>query len=69
MSKSVVEKCLICAENMGLFKNDLNVCSGFSERPIFQLFGETFIFWIKIFYLKLYDKIIFRNLHEFEVAL
>lgn len=36
----MIETCLICGEYMGPFKNDLKDCTGFSEQPIYELFGE-----------------------------
>ncbi|KAG5667269.1 hypothetical protein PVAND_015256 [Polypedilum vanderplanki] len=42
MDTKIIETCLICGEYMGPFKNDLNVCTGFSEKPIYHLF-ETFM--------------------------
>ena len=35
-----IESCLVCLEFMGSFRNDMKVCTGFSEKPIFQIFGR-----------------------------
>lgn len=34
------DSCFICGEFMGPFRNDLAVCTGFSEKPIFQILGK-----------------------------
>lgn len=39
---SASENCFICGEFMGPFRNELSVCTGFSEKPIFQILGEIF---------------------------
>lgn len=33
------QNCLVCNEFMGGFKNELTMTSGFSEKPIYQIFG------------------------------
>lgn len=38
--EKIIETCLICGEYMGTFKNEMTVPTGFSERPIYQMFGE-----------------------------
>lgn len=43
MEKSEInhsESCFICSEYMGPFKNELTVVTGYSEKPIYQIFGE-----------------------------
>lgn len=44
--EKIIETCLICGEYMGTFKNEMTVPTGFSERPIFQMFGEWRYFWM-----------------------
>jgi hypothetical protein len=36
------DNCFICCEYMGPFKNELTVVTGYSEKPIYQIFGEFF---------------------------
>lgn len=50
------DNCFICCEYMGPFKNELTVVTGYSEKPIFRIFGKSFIFkvWkknLKYFFL------------------
>lgn len=33
------ENCFICSEYMGPFKNELSVCTGYSDKPIYLVFG------------------------------
>ncbi|CRL07779.1 CLUMA_CG020733, isoform A [Clunio marinus] len=37
----VTENCFICGEFMGPFRNEFSVCTGFSEKPIYEMF-ESF---------------------------
>lgn len=34
------QNCFICSEYMGPFKNDFSVPVSFSEKPIYQIFGN-----------------------------
>lgn len=36
-----LESCYVCNEYMGTFKNELTVVTGYSEKPIYQLWGEN----------------------------
>lgn len=39
------ENCYICSEFMGSFRSDLTVCTGYTERPIYQIIGKFVVFW------------------------
>lgn len=38
--RSSLENCCICFQYMGDFKNELLVCTAYSERPIYEIFGK-----------------------------
>lgn len=40
-----LENCYVCSEYMGPFKNELTVVTGYSEKPIGLLIGETRVFY------------------------
>lgn len=34
--------CYVCREYMGPFRNDFSICTAFSDRPIWKIFGRRF---------------------------
>lgn len=49
------ENCYICNELMGSFKSALNVVTGYSERPIYQIIGNFSIKLLKTSTMIKYD--------------
>jgi hypothetical protein len=66
MEKSEInmcDNCFICNEYMGNFKNELTVVTGYSEKPIYQIFGNAILILI---YGNKIKQCFFRNVYGFK---
>lgn len=61
------EICLVCAQYMGNFKNDLSVRTSFSERLIYEIFGNIFEMKTKTKSFNFLKKFFSRGIFESKV--